>query len=52
MLNIADSVDLEPDKTREVVENEEAHNLAVWELHKKMQADSTRMQELKKGSKN
>ena len=52
MLNIADSVDLEPDKTREVVENEEAHNLAVWELQQKMQADSTHMQELKKGTKN
>ncbi len=52
MLNIADSVDLEPDKTREAVENEEAHNLAVLELQQKMRADSTRMRELKRGSKN
>jgi hypothetical protein len=49
--DISNEVDNDPDKTREAVEKEETHNLQVWDLHQKMQADSAQMRELEETKK-
>ncbi|MCA6439661.1 MAG: hypothetical protein IM598_15815 [Chitinophagaceae bacterium] len=46
MQGTATAVDNDPDKAREAVEKQEAHNRQVWELHQKMLADSAQMRAL------
>ncbi len=52
MQDVATAVENDPEKAREAVEKEEAHNAQVWDLHQKMVADSAQMKVLEGGIKN
>ena len=52
MQDVATDVENDPEKAREAVEKEEAHNAQVWDLHQKMVADSAQMKVLEGGIKN
>ncbi|MES2374517.1 MAG: hypothetical protein V4557_18210 [Bacteroidota bacterium] len=49
MQDVSDSVEQDPDKTRDAVKAEEDHNLQVWTLRQKMKADSAEMRSLVPG---
>ena len=52
MQDVATAVENDPEKARDAVEKEEAHNAQVWDLHQKMVADSAQMKVLEGGIKN
>jgi hypothetical protein len=51
MQDVATAVENDPEKARDNVEKEEAHNAQVWDLHQKMVADSAQMKVLKANTK-